>query len=66
MEAYIQRLIDERNELVGKIGRLVKFIGDPIYTRLSDEDRSLLKAQLPIMEAYAEILRRRIEIGSCQ
>jgi hypothetical protein len=62
-EAYMQRVIDERDDLVGKIERLTAFIeSNPIYVGLPDEDRFLLAVQCTAMKVYAEILNRRIAL----
>jgi hypothetical protein len=62
MEAYMQRVIKERDELVEKLNRLTKFVlSNPVPDKLSNEDRFLLQTQYEIMRAYREILDRRIE-----
>ena len=61
MEAYQQRVIDERNELEEKINRLRVFIGTGTYIRLDTIDRELLRAQITLMISYSRVLTRRIE-----
>jgi hypothetical protein len=55
-----QRVVDEREELQGRISRLMGFIGGPAFTLASHEEQCLLKAQIQVMIAYSEILTQRI------
>jgi hypothetical protein len=62
MEAYMQRVVKERDDLVEKIERLATFFAsNPVYQGLPDEDQFLLATQYNVMKAYARILDRRIE-----
>ena len=58
---HIQRIIDEAEELNGKIKKLDAFIKDnPIFKEQSAIAQQLMKRQLTVMEEYLEILDMRL------
>lgn len=55
------RVVDEKNELDDKLGKLEGFLATDLFRGLPDEDRDLLVAQFGLMQAYSEVLAQRIE-----
>lgn len=62
MEAYQQRVVDERRELDEKIERLAGFIASTAFDFVDHELRQLLLRQIEAMGVYSEILRKRISL----
>jgi hypothetical protein len=60
MEAYQQRVIDERRLLEEKIKNLRVFIASKTFDSLDKQDRELLGTQASIMISYSAILAKRI------
>ena len=61
MQPHEQRVVDEREELDGKIGKLCDFIGSSkIYKALPEPEQSRLTVQLHYMQGYSHILHERI------
>ena len=50
----------EYDDLIGRIYKLILFIYDRHRKRLSDQKENLLKNQLELMWAYADILQNRL------
>ncbi len=61
MAKYQLRVIEELEELKGKVFRLKVFVTGDAFKKLSVEDRALLKIQIGTMVAYKEILKLRIK-----
>ena len=60
MQKYIERMIEEKKELSGKISRAVKAVENPPYG--SDKHGLLLLAdQVNAMKEYERILEERID-----
>ncbi len=67
MEIVIKKLIEERNELSGKIGRLAKYLLNSTYGTDTDHKNktlTLMNAQLSAMQNYLFFLDERIELFS--
>lgn len=60
MQPHQQRVIDEKQELDGKLAKLNIFLGDPVFEGLPLKDQELLKQQSGVMQAYSNILANRI------
>lgn len=60
MEAYQERVIEEKQELDKKIEKLVLFINSDKFLSLSREDAALLLDQQIAMTTYSQILKERI------
>lgn len=58
---HIDRMLDERSEIVIKVNRLQVFIGSDIYKELNVIDQELLVTQRYVMHQYIELLTRRID-----
>lgn len=59
--SFINRLQDERDELVTKVGNLEKFMNGDNLIKLEDQVQiPLLKIQLQAMKTYLECLEQRI------
>lgn len=61
MEAYQQRVIDEKKALDEKIEKLDAFLDTDLFRSLSPDDGSLLMNQQHHMKAYSQVLAQRIE-----
>lgn len=64
--AYIERMLDERNDLVNKIDKLSNFISKDEFHDLPDIKQELLYTQLNVMKSYENVLRLRIYIEDGQ
>ena len=60
MMDWQQRVIQENEELCGKIDRLTAFLDSDAAKGVHVDDFSLLVAQRAAMQHYADILTRRI------
>lgn len=62
MAPHQQRVVDEKNDLNEKLGKLSSFIsGSEIYKKLPYDEQCRLKAQLFAMQMYFNILDDRID-----
>lgn len=61
LQPHQQRVVDEKNELDEKIGKLQSFFDNDIYKNLPNEDRALLIDQVHHMRIYSDILLKRIQ-----
>ena len=61
MKDYQQRVVDERADLCGRLGRLRGFMDSVAYEDLPQDEKNRLRVQERVMSAYDEILRQRIE-----
>ena len=57
---HLERMYNERAELVLKIEKLSNFIASEMYSELPDFQKSLLIIQKKSMETYAECLQQRL------
>ena len=63
MQAHQQRVVDEKQELDGRLEKLLAFIGNgagTIFSGLVTEERQRLTTQARIMREYSDILADRI------
>lgn len=61
MEAYQQRVVDEKTELDNRIRRLIDFLSTPrIFAQVDPVEQERLKLQLTHMTVYAAVLGARI------
>ena len=61
MLPHQERVVEEKQELDGKIERLQKFIGgNDIFPALSEDIQGQFHQQLEFMQGYSEILGTRI------
>ena len=60
MEAYQQRVIEERDELKVKLDKLETFGCSPAFAFVAAPERMLLADQAWAMRKYLEILNKRI------
>lgn len=61
MDAYKQRVVDEKRELDIKGAALANFVGSPAYNELGPVAQNHLDMQLQAMTLYSRILKMRIE-----
>ena len=60
---YIARMLEEKEQLMGRIVKLQEFIfGNSIYAYLSQEKKDLLLEQFEHMDEYLTVLMQRIKL----
>jgi hypothetical protein len=60
MEAFQQRVVDEKTELSDKLDKLETFVDGKIYNSLPPAEQSRLSRQLLIMRLYEQVLSERV------
>lgn len=60
MEAFIERIIIEKDELQDKVTKLENFINGEKFKELKGLEQVYLKEQLKFMRGYLSVLRQRI------
>ena len=60
MEAYQQRVVEEKRELDMKRDKLTEFLKSPNRIRVPQHEQDCLTLQLAAMEVYSSILAERI------
>lgn len=60
MAPHQQRVVDEKNELDGKITKLSDFSNGDIFKTLADDEKERLTRQFSIMRDYSAVLGERI------
>ena len=60
MEAFVERLIAEKDELSGRLSKLNEFMSDMKFLDLDSTNQLLLIDQQYHMTQYLEILKKRI------
>ena len=61
MEAFVERMIKERDDLKDKVDKLDTFIKSEKFEALSHLEQIYLKNQLRFMDGYLDTLDSRIE-----
>lgn len=62
LQPHEQRVVDECKELIDKAYKLSIFISGEMFMSLSDNEKTLMRAQLDVMLKYVDILEERIEL----
>ena len=60
MEAYQQRVVDEKTELDAKLSRLDDFLRSEKFESLTERQKSLMHSQQNHMRLYSDVLGMRI------
>jgi hypothetical protein len=60
MEAFVERMIVEKNELQDKVTKLENFVTGEKFNELKGLEQVYLKEQLKFMRGYLSVLRQRI------
>lgn len=60
LQPHQQRVVDEKNELVEKLQKLMRFKTTPTFQALALHEQNLLREQEIVMDRYAHILGERI------
>ena len=55
-----QRVVDEKNELAERLGKLLAFFQSPIFAGLDAAEQSRLRNQARFMDGYQAVLEDRI------
>ena len=66
MEAFIERMIVEKNELQDKVTKLENFVTGEKFKELKGLEQVYLKEQLKFMKGYLSVLRQRINFYNKQ
>ncbi|WP_336161754.1 crAss001_48 related protein [Fusobacterium polymorphum] len=60
MEAFVERMIVEKDELQDKVTKLENFVNGEKFRELKGLEQVYLKEQLKFMRGYLSVLRQRI------
>lgn len=60
MEAFIERIVVEKDELQDKVTKLENFVTGEKFKELKGLEQVYLKEQLKFMRGYLSVLRQRI------
>jgi hypothetical protein len=60
MLPFQQRVVDERNELVDKLQKLMAFIRGPLFANVDPAEQERLNRQSKLMDEYSGVLAERI------
>lgn len=60
MQAYQERVVEEKNELDIKIEKLTTFLKGEAYDKLNPAEQGRMAKQLDIMRSYSDVLGDRI------
>ena len=60
MEAFVERMITEKDELQDKVTKLENFVNGEKFKELKELEQVYLKEQLSFMRGYLSVLRQRI------
>ena len=60
MEAFVERMIVEKDELQDKVTKLENFVNGERFKELKGLEQVYLKEQLKFMKGYLSVLRQRI------
>ena len=60
MEAFVERMIIEKDELQDKVTKLENFVNGEKFRELRGLEQVYLKEQLKFMRGYLSVLRQRI------
>ena len=60
MQPHQQRVVDEKQELDEKIGKLMPFLMTSIFENLDEAEQERMIRQLHLMSGYSEVLGERI------
>ena len=60
MPEYVKKMLQEKEDLEGKIKRAKKAVENPPYG-MDLEDKNFLETQIGYMEQYLDVLNRRIQ-----
>ena len=60
MEAFVERMVVEKNELQDRVSKLENFVNGEKFKELKGLEQVYLKEQLKFMRGYLSVLRQRI------
>ena len=60
MEAFVERMITEKDELQDRVTKLENFVNGEKFRELKGLEQIYLKEQLSFMRGYLSMLRQRI------
>lgn len=61
MEAYKQRVIEERDQLADRLDKLRDFLGGGLFLTLDGMEQGRMHRQAGFMKAYLDTLNERID-----
>lgn len=62
LEAWQQRLLDERRDLQERTCKLRDYVGSPHFGRLTEENRRMLTIQRDVMVSLVSVLNARVAL----
>lgn len=60
MQPHQQRVVDEQEELKGRLDKLNSFFTTPIFSGLDGAEQERLRRQAGVMQEYVDVLSERI------
>lgn len=64
MQAHQQRVIDEKDQLAERLGKLLAFFQGPVFPTLPVDEQTRLSCQVLFMDGYLKVLEQRIMVFS--
>ena len=61
MMEYQQRVMDEKNQLAERLGKLNDFMLGTVFLSLTNDEKNRLNRQGKIMQLYLDVLEERVE-----
>lgn len=60
MLEHMKRVVAERDELLGRLSKLERFLGGKIFLSLDKAEQARLDRQAEVMQQYLDVLNERI------
>lgn len=60
MQPHQQRVVDEKDQLAERLGKLLIFIQGPVFGTLPEAEQTRLSCQVLFMDGYLKVLEQRI------
>ena len=60
MQPHQQRVVEEKDQLEERLGKLLVFIQGPVFGTLPEAERTRLSCQVLFMDGYLKVLEQRI------
>lgn len=60
MQPHQQRVVDEKDQLADRLGKLLVFIQGPVFSTLPEVEQTRLHCQVLFMDGYLKVLEQRI------
>lgn len=60
MQPHQQRVVDEKDQLAERLGKLLVFTQTPLFSTLPEAEQTRLHCQVLFMDGYLKVLEQRI------